>query len=297
MLENLDRLLGPAMFFLAVAALILAAGVLHRLSQGSLTPFEREVLFWGLAICWPLFVMEALVRLAISHRPETALGRRLGGFVVMCVFPPLRLGARAYADADCLWLPGLGWTRVDHHLRSRLERFFSAPMVAIALLVLPFLAMEYFWLETVRADFLLSLVLDIGTSVIWLAFALELIVMASVADSKTDYCLHHWMDVAVVCLPLVDFLPILRLFRLTGLLEFQQVSRLGRLYRLRSLLAKIWRAMLLMEMVHRLFGNYREKRLARLKKLLRDREDEIIEIRQQIATLEMTTTQDNASAV
>jgi hypothetical protein len=37
-------------------------------------------------------------------------------------------------------------------------------MIVIALMVLPFLAMEYFWLSQVRANFGQSLVLDVGTS-------------------------------------------------------------------------------------------------------------------------------------
>jgi voltage-gated potassium channel len=175
---------------------------------------------------------------------------------------------------------------VDQHLRGRLERFFSAPMMVIALLVLPFLAMEYFWLERVRASFVLSLVLDVGTSVIWLAFALELIVMVSVAASKADYCVRHWVDLVIVFLPLVDFLPLLRLMRLTGLLEFQQVGRLGRLYRLRGLVSRGWRAAVLLEVVQRLFGHYREHRLLRLKQLLAAREEEIVELRKEIEELE-----------
>src|SRR5262249_61667669 len=86
----------------------------------------------------------------------------------------------------------------------------------------------------------LSLTLDIGTAVIWLAFALEFLVMASLAEDRINYCLCHWLDLAVVVLPLIDFLPILRLLRLRRLFEGQQVSRLGRLYRLEGLLGR-WR--------------------------------------------------------
>jgi hypothetical protein len=285
-LEALDQLVGPALFYLSAAVLVLAAGVIHRLSHGDLTAFEANVLFWGMVLTWPLFVLEGALRLIACHRPGMSRGRRVAAFLEVCLFPPLRLGGRAYADPGRIWLPGLGWARVNQHLRCRLERFFSAPMVVITLLVLPFLAMEYFWLEAVRADFLLSLVLDIGTSVIWLAFALELIVMASVADRKTDYCLHHWIDLAVVLFPLVDFLPVLRLLRLGSLLELQQVSRLSRLYRLRGLVSRVWRAVLVLEMIQRLFGHYPENRLLRLKRQLAEREEEIAELRREIAELE-----------
>lgn len=284
--ERLDRILGPLMFCLALTALILAAGVFHRLSHGDLSALEATALRWGILLVWPAFVLEGLVRLCVCRRPGTSLMWRLWCFFAVTVAPPLRLAGRAYANAGEIWLPRWGWTCVDQHLRNRLERLISLPMMLVALLVLPFLAMEYFWLEAVRAHFGLSLMLDIGTAVIWLAFALELIVMASLADDKTDYCLRHWMDVAVVTLPLIDCLPILRLLRLSSVLEVQQVSRLGRLYRLKGLVAKLWRAILVLEMIQRLFGRHREKRLERLKKSLAARQEELIDLQNEIAELE-----------
>jgi hypothetical protein len=291
-LEMLDRVLGPTFFFASVLFLILIAGVIHRLGHGGLTAFESDVLLWGVLLFWPVFVLEGLVRLVACRRPGLSFEHRLWAFLAMCLLPPLRLGGRAYADPASIWLPKLGWTKVDQHLRSRMERFISVPMIVIALMVLPFLAMEYFWLPEVRANFGLSLVLDVGTSIIWLAFALEFIVMVSVADDKARYCLHNFMNLAVVFLPLVDFLPLLRLARLAGLLKAQQISRLGRLYRLRGLLARIWRAMLLLEMIQRLFGRYKERRLKRLKQQLAAREEEVLELRQEIAELERALAED-----
>jgi hypothetical protein len=285
-LETLDRLLAPIMFYLAAVFLILAAGVIHRLGHIDLGALEADLILWGLVVLWPLFVLEGLLRLAVCRRPETSRWRRLAVFLGVCLFPPFRLGGRAYADVGTTWLPGLGLSKVDRILRIRLERFFSVPMIIIAFLVLPFLAMEYFWLETVRAHFGLSLLLDIGTSVIWLAFALEVIIMVSATEQRLRYCLANWMDLAVVFLPLLDFLPILRLVRMTELLELQQVSRLGRLYRLRGLISKIWRLLLLLELIQHLLGHYREKRLVRLKDLLAARLEEVGELRAEIAELE-----------
>jgi hypothetical protein len=287
-LGSLDQVLGPGFFFLSVAFLILSAGVIHRLGHGGLTAFEAAVLFWGALVSWPLFILEGLLRLAVCRRPGIPWRHRLAAFLLVCAFPPLRLGGRAYADPGKIWLPAWGWIKVDYHSRCRLERVLSVPMMVTALMVLPFLVMEYFWLPQVRASFGLSLALDIGTSVIWLAFALEFIVMVSVADDRIRYCLQNWMNLAVVVLPLVDFLPLLRLARLAGLLEAQKLSRLSRLFRLRGLLSRIWRAMLLLEMVQRMFGRYRERRLERLKQLLATREEEIIDLRQEIAELEAT---------
>jgi voltage-gated potassium channel len=285
-LETLDRFLGPSFFFLSVLFLILSAGVIHRLGRASITPFEAHVLLWGAVVLWPIFIVEGMLRLAVSRRPGVSRWQRFAAFLAVCLAPPLRLGGRAYADPAKIWLPRWGWITVDHHLRTRLERIVSVPMMICALMVLPFLVLEHFWLPQVRGVFALSLILDIGTSAIWLAFALEFIVMVSVADDRTRYCLHNVMNLAVVALPLVDFLPLLRLARLARLLQAQQLSRLSRLYRLRGLLARIWRAMLLLEMIQRLFGRYRERRLIRLKQQLALREEEILDLREEIAELE-----------
>jgi voltage-gated potassium channel len=284
--ELLDDHLTRPMFWLALAFLAILAGVSHRIGQGYTTLFEAEVIIWGLLLLWPLFVVEGLLRLWICRRPTMPLVQRLLGFVLLCLAPPLRLGARSYADGERIWLPWLGWNRVDRALRKRLERLFCVPMIVVALMVLPLLAMEFFWLETVRDHFLLSLGRDIGASVVWVAFVIEFVVMISVAQDKPHYCLTHLMDLAVVSLPLVDFLPILRLLRLTRVSELQEISRLGRFYRLRGLVAKLWGAALLLEAFQHLLGDYRQRRLGRLRDQLAEREEELLELRREIGELE-----------
>jgi hypothetical protein len=282
----LDRVLAPLMFWLALAFLAVSAGVIHRIGQGHTTLFEAEVIVWGLVLLWPIFILDGLLRLLIRGHRATPRAHRLWYLALVCLAPPFRLGAPSYTDSEKTWLPWAGWHARDRALQKRLERLFSVPMIVIALMVLPLLAMEYFWQEAVRGDFLLSLALDIGTSLIWMAFAIEFVLMVSLSREKLCYCLQHWIDLAVVALPLIDFLPILRLIRLTRVLEIQQITRLGRLYRLRGLVLKIWRAALLLEMIQRLLGDYKKKRLERLRDLLVVREEEIEELRREIGELE-----------
>jgi hypothetical protein len=283
--QRCDRWLSAPMFWLAVAFLVLASGVIHRIGEGFESRFEFALISWSLILSWPVFIAEALLRLFFCIRAESVWWR-LFYTIAICAAPPLRMACRSYADPTRLWLPGRGWCVVDRHLRRRLEHFFSVPMMAIALLILPVLAMEYFWVEWVRAHFAASLFLDIASSIIWMAFAAEFILMCSVADKKWRYALQNWMDLAIVVLPLIDFLPLLRLLRLTRLLAVQQLTSLGRLYRLRGLLLKLWRAILLLEVLNRLVGNRKEKRLQRLKELLAAKLDEIADLKQEIAQLE-----------
>ena len=46
-----------------------------------------------------------------------------------CLLPPLRMGGRDHLDGGSIWLPHIGWSRVDRHLQRRLEKAFSGPMI------------------------------------------------------------------------------------------------------------------------------------------------------------------------
>ncbi len=295
--RRLDQALARPMFFLALLFLVIAAGVMHRVGTGpeEATDLEENVIVWALFLLWPFFLLDALVRFYVRAGRESFRRRFLLG-LLQCLLPPVRLAGRSYEDPERLWLPRLGWRHVDKELERTLERVFSVPMIIIALLVLPFLALEFFWEEQVRSHFGLDLFLDIGTSLIWMAFVLEFTVMASVAPKKLRYGMQNWMDLAVVVLPMVDFLPILRLLRLTRLLQLQQLSRLGRVYRLRGLLFKLWRALLLLELVQRLLGHTKERRLNRLQELLAAKEEELAELRREIGELEDQLAQENRRA-
>jgi voltage-gated potassium channel len=199
--------------------------------------------------------------------------------------PPLHLGTTGYARTNELWLPFLGWQVVDKKLSQRLEKYFGIPMIVLAVLTLPLLAMEYYMKERIAESLALSLFVDISTSIIWLAFALEFILMLSVAPRKGQYVLRHWVDLLIVILPIFDVLPALRSIRAFQALRMQQVTRLGRAYRLRAVAMKLWRAMLVLEVIQRLTGWSPEKRLKRLEELLRAKEEEIADLRGEIEIL------------
>jgi hypothetical protein len=282
--RKLDRFVGRPMVALAFVFLAVTAGVTHRL-HGHISFLEEEVILLSLGLLWPLFVLEAGVHFALAETDQS-FGRRLGYFVLLALLPPVRVGSRCYADHDQIWLPFLGPRRVDKELRKQLDRFFSAPMIVIALMVLPLLALEYVWAEAVQEHFSLKLLLDVGSSIIWTAFAVEFIVMVSVAEKKWTYCLRNWTDLAVVVLPLVEFMPFFRLLRLGRLFQLQQFGKMGRVYRLRGLSMKAWRAFLVLEVVQRLTGQRIETRLKRLRELLAAKEEEIADLRNEIAGLE-----------
>jgi hypothetical protein len=283
--QQLDRFLAGPMFFLSLVYLAVAAGIIHRLGDGYFVQIEAEVMLWCLAGLSPIFIVEAWLRFFLT-RTQMSFWPRLGILLLVHVVPFVRMGLRAHADAGKLWLPWLGWQPVDRLLRRSLERFFSVPLILFALMVLPVLALEHFWEELVHEHFWLKLTLDIASSLIWMAFAIEFTLSVSIAEKKLLYCIQNWIDLAVVALPVVDFLPALRLWQLARLVQLNQLGKLGRLYRLRGLMLKAWRAFLFLEMIHRLLGNYKQRRLKSLRDQVAAREIELAELRQEIAELE-----------
>src|SRR5262249_49644284 len=100
------------------------------------------------------------------------------------------------------------------------------------------------------------------------------------------YCFYHWIDVAIVLLPVVEMLPLLRLVRLGRLLRLEQLLRWGQLHRLQALVMRGWRALLLLQIVQRLMGRSLERQLVQLQQVLQAKQEEEAELRQEIRELE-----------
>jgi voltage-gated potassium channel len=277
-----DRLAGP-MFFLSVLFLVVLAGLIHRYPRLDPGGLEATLIEGGLGLLWLVFLLEAALRLFLRDGRQGVRG--LTSAVVGGLLPPLRMASRSPVAPDHIWLPGLGWQKIDAPLRRRLERFFSVPMIFFALMVLPLFVLEFYWAEQVRAEPALALALDVGTSVIWLAFSVELILMVAVADRPVRYCFTHWIDVAIVLLPAVEVMPLFRLLRLGRVLRLEQLLRWGRLHRLQAVAMRGWRAILLLQIVQRLSGRSPEYQYRKLQELLQAREEEVADLRREIREL------------
>jgi hypothetical protein len=272
------------MFFLALMFLVVLAGLVHRYPQLNATDPEAYLIVGALGVLWLPLLLDALVRHRLRDRQDR-LWKSLLATAAFVLIPPLRMGGRGLGRPNQIWLPMLGWREVDNRLRHALERFFSVPMIGFALMVLPLLAIEYFWAEQIRDEPILRLWFDIGTAVVWLAFSVELIVMVSASDRPWRYCLLHWIDVAIVLLPLIEVLPLFRLLRLGRVLRLDQLLRWGRLHRVQALATRGWRALLLLRVMQRLTARTPEHRLQQLRELLQAKEEEATELREEILAL------------
>ncbi len=255
--------------------------------------FELGAIAWGaralqlLLWVWPVFVVEQLVHFFLT-KPGDSFCRQHRYWWAFCLFPPLRMCARHRGSRERIWLPWLGWQIADHRLERRLDRAFSLPMIGIALLILPVLGLQTFYQERI-ADFpALRVLLHFGTGVIWFAFATEFIVMVSVTPRKLVYCRKHWLDLVIIVLPLISFLRTLRILRAAKVLnisKLQQLSRLVRVYRLRGVALRGWRALLLLDLAHRLLQSSPEKRIRKLEQQCHEKERELEHLREQLEKL------------
>lgn len=273
--NRLDRLAAAPMFLLSAAALFLLALMLHLHGEGGLHP-AGTLAVWALAALVPVFAAEVLAHWACGS-PQWKRG------LWCCAFPPLRLSARDRATGRHVWLPLRGWALVDDSLRGELEKAFSLPMIAIALLVLPLMAFEHFAAERIAQSESLVAAVETATALIWFAFTFEFLLMISIVDHKLQYAKEHWIDVLVIVLPLVAFL---RAARLGRVLRLQQLSRTVRMYRLRGLLMRAYRAVLLLEVIDRLLRRDPRQKLARLQRMVLLKEAELRQLREATSALE-----------
>lgn len=276
---QLDQFLAVPMFCASLLFLFfVAAAVQEYTSETIYQSVEVSLFFFALTLLmFPVFVAEAIAHYWIgSPRWKSALYRSL--------IPPLRLAARDHETGQAMWLPLLGWREVDDDLHEEVERAFSGPMIVFALMILPLLAISLVW--HYRIDIgqypWLQAIVETGYSITWLAFTVEFIVMFSLVDKKFTYIRKHWVDLLIICLPLVAFL---RMLRVSQLLRLQQVTKATRIYRLRGLALRVWRGIVALDMLSRLMRLDPQRRIDLLEELVSEKEDEIKKIRQQISAL------------
>ncbi|MCH9655497.1 MAG: hypothetical protein K0U86_06110 [Planctomycetes bacterium] len=273
-IKKVDQFAAAPMFSCALLFLVFFAGTLHLINAES-PGIALDICNWCLFLIYPLFILETVIHVALGS-PRWKFN------LLYCLIPPLRICARDQMTGQAIWFPMLAWKVVDSDFREKISKTFSAPMLVIALLVLPLFAVEHYWQKQIAANPALSDLTAIATGFIWFAFTLEFIVMISIVEKRLDYCRRHWIDIAVICLPMIAFM---RALRVTGLLRLQQLTKTARVFRIKSLVLKLYRALLLLEIVNRLLQRNPEKRIIRLETILLEKEKEITDIKEEIAFL------------
>ena len=308
--------LAQPMFYLSLLFLVLLAGLVvawvdvlpdpvdEKLANASVAAMAGENLatgFWqhpamqtgyvlfGLMLAiWPLFLIEPLYVRWLGWREGTPSKNKYGIDWLCVAVPPLRMAKAIPAKDGEIWLPRFEWHPPGKPLHKALERVFSKPMLIIAMLILPVLLIEFRYQDLLQSNILLKLLLSISMGLIWCAFACEFILMVSTTKKKLAYVKKNWIDLAIILLPLVSFLRSLRIVRAVKLAKFaklQQLTKMGRVYRMRGLLAKTIRAFLVLEIVNRVMKTSPEKRIDKLMAQVEEKEEELRELKERVASV------------
>ncbi len=224
---------------------------------------------------WLPFIIEAAIGLVLRPRLPGNLKR----FFLVSLLPPFRIGYSTFVDSRALWLPGLGWQVKGRALFERLEQLATVPMVVIALMILPLLGIEFLLKEKVAEIPWLSISLDASAAFIWFAFALEYVLMLSVAEEKLVYAKKNWLNLLIILLPLIAFL---RGFQVVRAFRVARAGKLVRVYRLRSLLLRVYQAMVALSAIERLLHRDPGKHLAKLQKQCDEKERELAALREKM---------------
>lgn len=239
-----------------------------------------EPLRWALLALWVLIALESLPSLLAWRRPDAG-SARLRALLVLLI-PPLRAAVSPHAPRDWFWLPGSGWQRRDEERFHALEVRFAIPMLLVAFLIVPVILAEFLFEVEIRNTPEMAIGLHLLTSLIWFAFALEFMVLISVAAKKGQYAREHWVNLLIIVLPLVAFLRTLALFKA---LKLAKASKALQTVRLRVLFARAHRIALLLNLVERVLARRPEYYLRVLQAREERKLEELEDIRRRIETV------------
>ncbi len=274
---SLDRALAKPMFVLTLVWLGIAGVAMHLLG-------DREGRYFNVAsgcgivilVLWLAYFVEVVARWRSGEK-------QLRQHIKICLFPPLRLGGRDHVHGKTVWIPVMGWRTVSDELAEEIDIKLSYAMIAIALLVLPLLAIEFFYFDKIAEVRAFGLAIQLAQAFIWFAFAAEFMLMISLVSKRILFVKNHWLDLAIICLPMIAFM---RVFRLGSAARLGRLSKTARVFRLRGLAMRAWRAVLILEIVDRLIHRDPEKRLGSLEKQVSEKREEIDALEAEIMVLE-----------
>lgn len=262
-----------ALAFLVVVGVILPHGDSGEVFREMLQthPWHR----WALLALWSGIGLEAVAGLFFAKDAWRARLRRLALTVLI---PPLRMTTCTSTPDGWLWIPGVGWRATGPATSVKLENKLAVPMLVLTLLVLPVLGVEMGAGEALEAQPSLALAVHLATSLIWIGFTAEFLWMISATSKKLLYCQQHWINLAIILLPLVAFLRVL------SALRFLRAGKLLRAYRLRTLQSRVWQLMLVFNLFDRLQQRNPQKYCADLEKKIAVMETELARAKEKLET-------------
>ncbi|MDM8567527.1 hypothetical protein QUF74_18000, partial [Candidatus Halobeggiatoa sp. HSG11] len=120
----------------------------------------------------------------------------------------------------------------------------------------------------------------------------EFIILSSICKKPLNYAITHWLELSIIILPmlaLARFILIskyLQLSKTTYLLWVVKIQNMLNIYRTRSVLNRIIRILVIIDIVRRFYQRKNpQKYLEMLQEKLQDKEQEVAEMKTQIAEI------------
>jgi hypothetical protein len=266
------------MFIAALVFLAVVAVITQWWNSSQIVDADSAFTARIIVYIWAPFIAEALLGFLLN----TSLPGNFRRLLMIVLLPPLRITYSTYSTDNHVWLPGLGWQQRGQQLFDRIDQFLMMPMLVIAIMIVPVLGVEFLLKDKIGEMPTLGLLLDGCAAFIWFAFALEFLVMVSISEEKVNYCKRHWLNLIIIILPLISFL---RGFQVVRAFRVAKAGKLLRVYRMRSLLLRIYQTLLAISAIERLLNRNPHKHLTKLQKQLEEKEEELQRLRNKIAAL------------
>jgi len=126
----------------------------------------------------------------------------------------------------------------------------------------------------------LEIIMWFITALIWFSFALEFILLVSLAEKKLAFCKKHWINIVIILLPLLAFLRSLQLFRF---LRMAKAGKLMRAYRLKGLATRMAKLATVFNLIERFLERRPEKYEAHLREKISEKEEELAELKSKLS--------------
>lgn len=270
------------MFYVAVASL----GLIGLMAGHGISGDAKDMFGWWLGIpllvLWVIVILEGLLGMAtVQDHPWRAFKR----FLLTILCPPFRAAFSTAYPARFIWLPKHGWLAVGKLNYERVELRFALPMLSVILLILPLLAVELFLDSWLNDHLWLAIIVHCLTAFVWFAFALEFIILLALADKKLNYCKRHWINIAIIILPLIAFLRFVRIFHYFRLGNAGKAAKLIRAYRVRGVVARTMRVAMVFNLIDRLLERNPKRYLESLEEKVREKKTEIQELEEKMDEL------------
>jgi len=217
-------------------------------------------LYSSIGTLWFFFVLEFAFFSFAAAKNELKLREGLKRRrLLVLLFPPTHICLRHTNHINLCWIPGWGWCRANSSLFTTMKDKLEIPMIGIALLIIPMLVIEWMGMTSMGTHFpggagALHITMRFGEAFIWATFALEFLVMVSLARDKVAYSKDSWLDILIILLPLVLFLRSARVLRVARL------NQLARANRLKSVGLRMQRAVVVANALSRFINRDPEKR-------------------------------------